>query len=201
MNLILRILFLFILFCLIMPNSFALADDQINLKIVDRLARIEEGQKAIISEMQTRSKAVDQRFESMEKRFDSMEKRFDTLLLVINQRFESLQREMDKRFEAVDNRFEAVDKRIDQLNNFMIAVFSAFVTIFIALFTYAIWDRKTSLENAYKKYAQLLQDHNQKEHISIEKAQKKIDDIINIMKQMSEKYPEMRQMMQTANLL
>ena len=171
---------MFILCCVIIPNIFALADDQVNLKIVDRLARIEEGQKAIISEMQTRFKAVDQRFE--------------TVLMLINQRFESLQREMDKRFEAVD-------KRIDQLNNYMIAVFSAFLTIFIALFTYAIWDRKTSLENAYKKYAQLLQDHNQKEHISIEKAQKKIDIIIKIMKQMSEKFPEMRQMMQTANLL
>ena len=48
-------------------------------EIVERLTRLEEGQKAIIREM-------DKRFESMDKRFESMDKRFQE----INARFEQL---------------------------------------------------------------------------------------------------------------
>ena len=33
-----------------------------------------------------------------------------------NQRFEEMQAQMDRRFEAVDNRFEAIDKRLDTMD-------------------------------------------------------------------------------------
>ncbi len=45
-------------------------------EIVERLTRLEEGQKAILREM-------DKRFESMDRRFESMDKRFDQLINVV----------------------------------------------------------------------------------------------------------------------
>ncbi len=45
-------------------------------EIVERLTRLEEGQKAILREM-------DKRFESMDKRFESMENRFDQLINIM----------------------------------------------------------------------------------------------------------------------
>jgi len=45
-------------------------------EIVERLTRLEEGQKAIVREM-------DKRFEAMDMRFDSMDKRFDQLINIM----------------------------------------------------------------------------------------------------------------------
>ncbi len=44
------------------------------------MKRIEEGQKAIIREIDKRFEAVDKRFESIDKRFENMEKRFDQMI-------------------------------------------------------------------------------------------------------------------------
>jgi len=197
---ILRFVFIIMsaIICVSITNHTAIAESQINSNIADRLTRIEETQKTIISEMKTRFEAVDRRFEAV---LTLMNQRFDSLQREMNLRFESLQREMDKRFEAVDKRIDALDKRIDQLSSFMIAVFGTFLTLFIAIFTYAVWDRKSLLDKGYKKFEQLMHEHNQKEHLADVSSQKKLDQVINIMKQMSEKFPEMRQMMQTANLL
>ena len=52
-------------------------------EIVERLTRLEEGQKAILREMDKRFESMDRRFESMDKRFESMDKRFDQLINVV----------------------------------------------------------------------------------------------------------------------
>ena len=45
-------------------------------EIVERLSKLEEGQKAILRE-------IDQRFESIDKRFESMDSRFDQLINIM----------------------------------------------------------------------------------------------------------------------
>lgn len=49
-------------------------------EIIERLTRLEEGQKAILREMDKRFEAIDKRFEAIEGRFDSIEGRFDQLI-------------------------------------------------------------------------------------------------------------------------
>lgn len=55
-------------------------------EIVERLTRIEEGQKAIRSEIKSRFEQVDKRFpelrEDINKRFDAIERQFDRLINV-----------------------------------------------------------------------------------------------------------------------
>ena len=85
-------------------------------EIVERLTRLEEGQKAILREM-------DKRFESMDRRFESM----------------------DRQFESMDKRFESMDKRFDQLINVVIAIISAFAGIVAVTIGFAIWDRRTMI--------------------------------------------------------
>ncbi|MBF0450799.1 MAG: hypothetical protein HQK75_08870 [Candidatus Magnetomorum sp.] len=213
---------LFIIYFTVAWNNFVSAETehQIDLNIVDRLARIEESQKAIISEMQTRFEAVDKRFEAIDKRFEAVDKRFES----VDKRFEAILREMSQRFESVDKRFESMlremtnrfesvdkrmdsldkridslDKRIDQLGNYIIAMTGTFLSIFLAVIGYAIWDRKTLLEKAEKKTVQLIQEHQVR--LSPINAQEKLNQVIEIMKHMSEKFPEMRTMMHAAQLL
>jgi DNA repair exonuclease SbcCD ATPase subunit len=107
---------LLIVFCI---AGYVYAEDfsitQTSLNLVERIARIEEGQKAIVNEMRARFKAVDERFEmlekSIDKRFESIDKRFGS----IDKRFESLEKNWDKRFESLETRFESINKRFDAL--------------------------------------------------------------------------------------
>jgi len=142
------------------------------LENVQRLARLEEGQKTIIEKFEAvdqRFEAVDQRFEAMNKQFEAMNKQFEA----VDQRFDSLTREMNQRFEAVDQRFdsliremnqrfETLDKRIDLIANHVSNLDNHFLTILVAiigLIAYIIWDRKTAFDGVYKKIEQLFQSH------------------------------------------
>ena len=164
-------------------TNFVFAEDlnhQINL--IERLARIEEGQKAIISEMKTRFESF---YREMNQRFGAVDQRFES----VDQRFESL----DKRFEAIDQRFESLEKRIDMLSNYIIAMIGMFITIFLSIIGYAIWERKTNAKN---------EKISQPAYFSpLNTDQAKINQMLDIMKQMSEKIPEMKEMMRAANLL
>jgi len=216
----------FLLFLILIPlNNTIFAEEpgnaHYNLNIVDRLARIEEGQKAIISEIQIRFKAVDERFEATQReinsRFDAVNKRFDAIQREMNSRFDAIQREMNSRFDAVDKRFDAVDKRIDLQDKITISL----LVSFLALIGYAIWDRKTSFEkyrellnqkfngnasflseNQIKKKASISVDStiNQDQPILVN-MQEKINQIISVMEKMSKQSPEMRNMMQTEQLI
>ncbi|KPA18518.1 conserved hypothetical protein, membrane [Candidatus Magnetomorum sp. HK-1] len=243
---------------IITTNNFVFAKEpsqQINFQIIDRLSRIEEGQKAIIIEMQKRFEvvdkrfemilremnirfeAVDKRFEAIDKRFEAVDKRFESLIREMNQRFEAVNkrfeavdkrfeamlREMsqrfesvdkriesvdkriesvDKRIESVDKRIESVDKRIDQLGNYIIAMIGTLVSIFIAIISYVVWDRNKILEKIQENFSeQMIHNHKKQVHFSPINAQEKLNQVIDIMKQMSEKFPEMKNMMHAAQLL
>jgi chaperonin cofactor prefoldin len=168
-------------------TGFVLADDasfyQTNLNLVERISRLEEGQKAIIVEMRTRFKAVDERFAMLEKsideRFEAVDKRFETIdkrFEAIDKRFESLEQRLDKRFESIDKRFESLDKRFESLEQrfgkrfeslenqvstlafFLFTMLSTILALIIGLIVYIVRDRKTvsEKEEKYHKHEPIL---------------------------------------------
>jgi len=124
--------------------------EAMNVKFEAMNAKIEEGQKAILVEMRTRFEGVNKRFETIDKRFEAIDKRFEAI---------------DKRFEAIDKRFEAIDRRFErmenQINNRINAVESrvsqqgtliiAMLAAIISLIAYVIWDRNTAFNKAFKE--------------------------------------------------
>ena len=48
-------------------------------EIIERLTRLEEGQKSILREMDKRFEAIDKRFEAIDRRFEAIDRRFDQL--------------------------------------------------------------------------------------------------------------------------
>ena len=95
-------------------------------EIIERLTRLEEGQKSILREM-------DKRFEAMDKRFEAV----------------------NKRFESIDKRFEAIDRRFDQLNNLIIGIIGAFSAIVAVTIGFAIWDRRSMIRPFEDKVEEL----------------------------------------------
>ena len=96
------------------------------IELRERMIRVEEELKHQRELMQQGFVMMDKRFEElqhqMDKRFDAVDKRFDA----VDKRFEELQHQMDKRFESMDKRFEEITRRLDR---FMVWSFSTTVTV------------------------------------------------------------------------
>jgi len=116
-------------------------------EIIERLTRLEEGQKSILREMDKRFEAMDKRFEAIDRRFEAIDKRFEA----IDRRFEAI----DRRFETIDKRFEAIDRRFDQLNNLIIGIIGAFSAIVAVTIGFAIWDRRSMIRPFEDKVEEL----------------------------------------------
>ena len=124
--------FFFILFAVIMlflpsiGQAVEVAPRISDREIVERLIRLEEGQKALRSDM--------------------------------NQRFETI----DQRFEAVDQRLNELrndmNSRIIGLQNTMLALFGAIITLIVALFGYIVWDRRTMVKPLAERLDRLEYD-------------------------------------------
>ncbi|MDL1973221.1 MAG: hypothetical protein LWX55_00230 [Deltaproteobacteria bacterium] len=66
------IVFILILLCNSVCWAVEVAPRITDREIVERLSKLEEGQKAILREIDQRFESIDQRFESMEQRFDQL---------------------------------------------------------------------------------------------------------------------------------
>jgi len=92
------------------------------IELRERMIRVEEELKHQRELMQQGFVMMDKRFEElqhqMDKRFDAVDKRFEA----VDKRFEA----MDKRFESMDKRFEEITRRLDR---FMVWSFSTTVTV------------------------------------------------------------------------
>jgi len=88
------------------------------IDVLERLARLEEGQKMIIEIM-------NKRFEDINKRFEDINKRFED----INRRFE----DVNKRFEDLNKRFEDINSRFTMLTTFMAVGFSTLAALMVVL--------------------------------------------------------------------
>jgi len=203
-------------FYALLINSILAEDMTQKINIIERLTRIEEGQKAIISEMKARFDAsdkrfesilremnqrfnsVDQRFESIDKRFESIEKRFESIekrFESIEKNFESIEKRFENRFISIENRFISIENRLEIINNYIIAIIGMIITIFLAIIANSIWDKKT------KKNSDEKSDSQQAFFSPLNTDQEKMNQMLDIMKKMSEKIPEMEKMMRAANLL
>ena len=159
---------LFILLFLADFNATALAVDVAprisDREIIESLAELKAGQKAINQRFAAidkrfdeQNKSISQRFAAIDKRFDeqnksinqrfaAIDKRFDEQNKSINQRFVAIDKRFDEQNKAINKRFDVVNQRLTILSNTMLALFGAMITLIVALFAYIAWDRRTMLK-------------------------------------------------------
>jgi len=90
-------------------------------EIIQRLIRLEEGQK------------------SLNQRFDDVNRRFDD----VNQKFN----DVNQRFNDVNQRFNDINRRFDDLKGLLYVILAGM----FALVGFVIWDRRTALAPAIKR--------------------------------------------------
>jgi DNA anti-recombination protein RmuC len=85
-------------------------------EIIERLARLEEGQKAIREEIRAGFQAIDQRFQAI-----------------------------DQRFQSIDLRFQSIDQRFEQITNLITGIVASFSGLVAVMIGFAVWDRRTMI--------------------------------------------------------
>ncbi|MBF0202295.1 MAG: hypothetical protein HQK66_13490 [Desulfamplus sp.] len=120
-------------------------------EIVESLAEIKEGQRALNKRIDDLISSMDRRFQEMSRSFDkrledmsrSSDKRFEAM----DRRFEEMNNSFDKRLEEMnrssDKRFEAMDRRFEEMHSTMLTLYTSTMALVIALIGYLIWDRRS----------------------------------------------------------
>lgn len=117
-------------------------------EIIESLARLDAGQKALEQNMNQRFAAMEQ---NMDQRFTAMEEKMNQRFAAMDQRFAAMEKNMDQRFAAMEKRF-------DDLLAMMLTMFSVMALLIVSLFGYIVWDRRTALRPLEARLAQLEQD-------------------------------------------
>ena len=141
MNMMRMILFLLAIMLFVSPvMSYAVevAPRISDREIIESLGKLADGQVNL-------DKRLDDLNRSIDKRFDDMNRSIDTRFEQVNKRLDDMNRSLDKRFEQVDKRFDDINRRIDGLQNTMLALFGAILSLIVTLFGFIIWDRRTML--------------------------------------------------------
>lgn len=135
------------LFFILQNSAFAVdtAPHITDREIVEKLTKLEEGQKKFGEDLQAVDKGLNKRIDDlrsdMNSRFEGVNKRIEDLHSEMNSRFEGVNKriddlhsEMNRRFEGVDRRFEDVNHRFDTLQ-WMLGLF---ITIALVIFGFIL---------------------------------------------------------------
>ena len=97
-------------------------------RLAERIVRVEEGLLRVEEVIKNQNLL-------MEKRFEAVDKRFEDLIHQIDKRFEDLIHQIDKRFETVDKRFEQMAKQSANQFGWTIGIMSTLILGLGALIT------------------------------------------------------------------
>ncbi|OAG28139.1 coiled-coil domain-containing protein [Thermodesulfatator autotrophicus] len=186
-------LFSFFLIFWFLLASLAWAGDGFTQEDRERLIRLETTLKVFME--QTNKRFEDLRAD-MNAHFEQIDKRFEQT----DKRFEELRKDMNARFEQIDKRFEQIDKRIEELRQDMNARFEQMMTflwILTGIFTtlvavvigFAYWDRRTIIRKAREETIEHLEREG------------KLKDLLDALRELAKKNPELAKVLRDYKLL
>jgi len=92
-------------------------------EILERLTRLEDGQKTLHVEIQVNAQSIAQLRVDMNTQFDRI----------------------DKQFDRIDGQFDRIDGQFDRMVHLMLGILGAFAALVAATISFAIWDRRTMI--------------------------------------------------------
>jgi hypothetical protein len=111
------------------------------------------------------------------------EQKVEALKVGFDSRVDALDKKIDAKVDGLrmemNARFESIDKRFDQLFNFLWAFIGIFTAMMASVFGFAFWDRKLSLDPIKKDNLRTL----------------------NVLREMAEHQPKLREILKNAGLM
>jgi len=97
-----------------------------NRELLERLTRLEEGQKAL-------SQRLEEVNANLNKRSDDLHAEINQRFEQVDKRFDDLRAEMNKRFEQVDKRFDDINSRFNDVMTMLQIIVSALIALVLAI--------------------------------------------------------------------
>ena len=92
-------------------------------EIIERLTKLEEGQKHLEEKIEANAEAIAQLRSDMQTQFDRI----------------------DKQFDRIDKQFDRIDAQFDRLFQLTLGILAAFAAIVAATIGFALWDRRAMI--------------------------------------------------------
>ncbi|WP_035256470.1 hypothetical protein [Desulfatirhabdium butyrativorans] len=135
--------------------------------------------------------------QSDRERLARLEAAFSVFSQQIDKRFEQI----DKRFEQVDKRFEELradmNARFEQITNMFYTMAAIFTSLFVAVFGFAWWDRRSVLYTAKKAARQEVEERTG----AMQDTTLTVSRILEALRGFAEKSPDLKEMLRRTNLL
>ena len=120
-------------------------------EIIERLTRLEEGQKALFELLSVINKRID----DTNKRIDEVKEELNKRIDDTNKRIDEMKEELNKRIDDTNRRIDALEdslnRRIDKLIDILIGITAVFGGLVVAMMGLVFWDRKTLIEKASER--------------------------------------------------
>ncbi len=192
-------------------NTFSQKDRDLLVRIDERLKQVDKRFDQIdkrfeliekrFEQIDKRFELIEKRFQQMDKRFELIEKRIENLRLDINKKIDILRADTNRRLEEF--RFDT-NKRIDELRfdtnkhlefiqNLLIAMLGAFVSIVVITIGFALWDRRTMIR-PFEDKVKIMED-------DITKDKKKLQKLLEALKEYAQKDPRLAEILRSFSLL
>ena len=144
-------------------------------EIIESLADLKAGQKALEAGQQTLEARIDQRFEAFQTQID--------------QRFDASQQQTDQRFEAVD-------RRLDTLWGLMLVMIAGI----FGLIGYIVWDRKTALRPVEQRLIALESEFHRDLEIQHEEGSR-LTRLVKVLREMAKSDEKLANVLRNFSLL
>ena len=106
-------------------------------EIVERLTRLEEGQKALNNKINFVRTELNDKIESVK--------------VELKGEISTLRTDMNVQFNRIDSQFNRIDSQFNRIINIFVAIFGGLIVLIIFVIGFAIWDRKTTVKPIEKK--------------------------------------------------
>ena len=117
-------------------------------EIVERLTRLEEGQKAL-------HQRIDEGFKALNQRIDDTNQRIDDVNRTLGQRIDDTNRHMEEGFKSLSQRIgdgdSSLNRRIDELRDLLLWGFGVLFSGMLVLVGFVLWDRRSALAPAVRQ--------------------------------------------------
>ena len=131
-------------------------------EIIESLAELREGQKALNQKIDTEVAGLHQKIDT---KIAALEQKIDTKTAELNARIDALDQKIDTKTEALDQKIEAqgamMQARFDDLQKSMDYLWGVMVVMLAGIFGligFVVWDRKTALKPLEQRMVRLEQE-------------------------------------------
>ena len=152
----------------------------------------------ILDSINSLERKLNGRIDKINDRIENLGKELNTRIDKINDRIDNLGKELNTRIDKIDDRIDnlgkelntRIDKINDRIDNLWITMFGGFLGVMAFIGGIVFWDRRTFLKRAREEC---------RDEVSVDR--KKVEATLKAMRKLSERFPEVREVLNSSGLL